>query len=553
MATSGVKSSGKGRKRERHDQNQQKAMEEQIESLLQEMESTSLTDRSAEELEIKFENVAQEKGALLTKRLRRLARDRDSLSPWLRLMGRQAFVAPLRDLSRDSEIKASMRLEVMELLTNLGEPVDQEELEHLQREEEFLRTALADLSEEKQETLSPLVASFQSLPPSAYTRVLSRLVQKAAGKAFLFLETLIKEEGTKENAAEAALEILGSLALPESLHLLEEVASSSYSKVRQKIAKRSHYRIRNARPDLSALVAPSPRLETRPPLAPPEFKILHSLTTFIDGAGSRLLFLAKTQPMGKVKEVFVHADDFKGIQTYQVNELSRKVVEPMVKNELLPSGQWVEIDPIAWKSLIEEYRQWNQTSHSSVPEQTFLVLNLLDNLGELPSHSMIYQKFDEKAIRDDPYLLVRSPNLFESKEFSGWFFSPSHLEAYLQNLKEAEEGAIIVSEAMKREKIETAYQTALLELFDPESRKRYQRRLEEMAYLLWATERKEEAKTAFAAALALESLEGERLREHPWVRKMIERSVDFAERGKDFESSTALPKMIIDPFAEQGK
>jgi hypothetical protein len=57
---------------------------------------------------------------------------------------------------------------------------------------------------------------------------------------------------------------------------------------------------------------------------------------------------------------------------------------------------------------------------------------------------------------------------------------------------------------------------------------RYRRRLEEMAYLLWHTQRPEDAKRALAAALALDR-DGVDPAEHPFLRALFARSVEMAE------------------------
>ncbi|MFQ5903887.1 MAG: hypothetical protein ACE5JO_09370, partial [Candidatus Binatia bacterium] len=366
------------------------------------------------------------------------------------------------------------------------------------------------------------------------------------------------EQEVREEAVEAALEALASLALPESLQLLEDVARSSTSKAQQKIARRSLFRIRSAHPDLAALIAPIPTPEARSPLSPPEFKVLHALTTFIDGSGTRLFFVARAQPMGRVRGAFIRADDLKGIHVCQTFDVSRKVMGPFVEENIFSEKKaWIEIPPAAWKALVEEYRHWNMASNSSVPEEVFQVMSLLDKVGEPPSRPLIYQELDEDANRNEySYLLARSPRLFEVEEFRGWFFPSPVLQAYLQELEDIEKGAIIISEILKRERREAICQKAMLEIFDPGAQQRFKRRLEEMAYFLCASGRKEEAQMAFAAALAFGFQEEEKLRENPWALEMVDRSIAFAreeETAQPPESSITLPKLVIDPFCEQGR
>jgi hypothetical protein len=66
-----------------------------------------------------------------------------------------------------------------------------------------------------------------------------------------------------------------------------------------------------------------------------------------------------------------------------------------------------------------------------------------------------------------------------------------------------------------------------------------------MAYLLWQTKRQDEAKRAFASALALQ---GERAdpAEHPFLRALFTRSVEMAEALEQQDTSrvtVATPRL----------
>jgi hypothetical protein len=83
------------------------------------------------------------------------------------------------------------------------------------------------------------------------------------------------------------------------------------------------------------------------------------------------------------------------------------------------------------------------------------------------------------------------------------------------------------------------------ETFDPDTCTRYRTRLEEMAYLLWQTKRPDEAKRAFASALALQG-EGVDPAEHPFLRALFTRSVEMAEALEQQDASrvtVATPRL----------
>ena len=64
----------------------------------------------------------------------------------------------------------------------------------------------------------------------------------------------------------------------------------------------------------------------------------------------------------------------------------------------------------------------------------------------------------------------------------------------------------------------------------PAARRRWARRLEEMAFILTATDRAEPAGWATAAATALRD-EAREIRRHPFALALARRGLDVAERG----------------------
>lgn len=532
---------------------EKRALEERIDALFRELGGDSTSGALAQ-----LEALVISHGGLLARRLKRLGAE-----ALIGLMGSWAshsLKGVLGELARDADLEAPVRIKSLELLAEGGERIDRGQLELLRREELLFQEIGSWLEGKLQEGWPQgLIASLGTLPPSIPARVIGRLTRRHKEKAFPFLEALVHFEpfrrGEKgpstdepfqrmaEELMTAALTALGSLALPAAAQLLEEVARSADNKARQKEAKKSLYRLRSVHPELDL---PSLPREVRSPLVPPEFKVLRAMASPIDGTGHRLFFLAKAQPMGKVKNVFLLGDDRQGILSCQVFETSKKSLSEVL-GEVVARDQWVELAPGYWRALVEELHQKNSRSHLPVPEGYSAAVADLEE-PSLLLRPLIYQELDEEAIRQNPYLLSRAPRLFDLEELAGWPFPQDRIEKYMEELRQVERGMIIISDVLKKEREEEIYLRAVQELFDAEVRAIYRRRLEEMAYFLWCTQRKEEAELALATALALEDLEGERIKEHPWAREMVHRSLDLAQKGGKREAAPLIVVPEISPL-----
>jgi hypothetical protein len=84
-----------------------------------------------------------------------------------------------------------------------------------------------------------------------------------------------------------------------------------------------------------------------------------------------------------------------------------------------------------------------------------------------------------------------------------------------------------VSDQVKAERRATIVERVITAQLEPEARRRWERRLEEQAWVLLETDRPAEARLAVAAALAL--ADPERPAHHiPFVRALVERSLEIA-------------------------
>jgi len=101
-------------------------------------------------------------------------------------------------------------------------------------------------------------------------------------------------------------------------------------------------------------------------------------------------------------------------------------------------------------------------------------------------------------------LADRSAELLELPELAGWFVDPDAVQRDALDLGEARESRLVVSDAVKTEREEAIVARVVEREFGPEVRRRWARRLRDMAFIFDATARPEHAAIANAGAAALE-------------------------------------------------
>ena len=348
-------------------------------------------------------------------------------------------------------------------------------------------------------------------------------------------------------AAPAALsvmvEALSTMATPEAAALLAQVAAKTDAKEVQKAARRALYRLKTMGVDTESVRVEEPRKSV---LEVPKLPIVIALASQIDFAGNRALYLARRRPFSGIALVSLIINDQRGVLDCHAlpvtkKELTRIVADIHADDRLTH----VELPPTYAQQLVEESYRRSLSTGTPVP-QDFQGLHDLIGMPETPwEQGPIYHLISPEEMHGQPAWLSLSGQLLDVKEFQGWHVPPEAVQKYREEVKRTAESPIIVSPALQQERLEGMQKHALREIFDHDTCARYRSRLEEMAYLLWQTKRPDEAKRAFASALALQ---GERVdsAEHPFLRALFTRSIEMAEALEQQDTSrvtVATPRL----------
>jgi hypothetical protein len=341
----------------------------------------------------------------------------------------------------------------------------------------------------------------------------------------------------------AVVEALSTMATPEAATLLAQIAAKTDAKEIQKAARRALYRLKTMGVDTESVRLQEPRKSV---LEVPKLPIVIALASQIDFAGNRALYLARRRPFSGLVLVSLIINDQRGVLDCNAFPVTKKelnrIVADIRADERLTH---IELPPTYAQQLVEESYRRNLSMGTPVP-QDFQGLHDLIGMPDTPwEQGPIYHLISPEEIRGQPAWLALAGQLLDVKEFQGWHVPPEAVQKYREEVRRTGESPIIVSPALQQERLENVQKRALREIFDPDSCARYRSRLEEMAYLLWQTKRPDEAKRAFASALALQG-EGIDPAEHPFLRALFTRSIEMAEALEQQDTSrvtVATPRL----------
>jgi len=464
----------------------------------------------------RLESTAPPSKSWLVKRAKKLSPE--DFSSLVSVLSKDSFRPLLLTLAREAELPYESRQLAIRACRSLGCPLESQEEELFERAREVVHSLL---QMEDPSGLKEVFQAWSSLPPAEARNILRHLVRQR-GEAILSLLRELYRASPPEYGP-LVLEAIADLATVEAKGFLQEIASQAQDRSLQKVAKRLLYRLRG-------VGSPTEKeAPVRAVLTGPDYRINKAWASFIDGQGNRILLLTKPQPMGRLLLINLTLNDMEGIMDCQVTINSKKGIQSLIDRGLR-EGQLIEIEVDYALDLIREYYEVHRRSGRSLPER-FLALRgdlLRDQPEGRRTEGLIYKEIPRESLQDSPYLWRRAAELFEIPELHHWTLPSKELQPYLMKLREIREGIIIVSEYLQQERVEEVYREAIEEIFTPERLLLYRRRLEEMAYFLWRTERTDQARLALAVALSLEGLNERELREHPFIRQLLDRSLQSA-------------------------
>ena len=262
----------------------------------------------------------------------------------------------------------------------------------------------------------------------------------------------------------------------------------------RRAAKRALYRL--AQRGVAVPPPPAPR-----PVVPRQAtRAARAWLSGIDGSGSRALWVVFDGGAGGLLLCSLIVNDTVGVVETAGGPVTKKrlqaELEALRASQKLP---WVETAPGHALALVAEALALHAALGTGPPADFARWQPLFDGASAAAP--------DPGTPADSPVDLAladRSAELLELPELAGWFVDPEAVQRDALDLAEARESRLVVSDTVKTEREEAIVARVVEREFGPEVRRRWARRLRDMAFIFGAIARPEHAAIATAAAAALE-------------------------------------------------
>jgi hypothetical protein len=316
-----------------------------------------------------------------------------------------------------------------------------------------------------------------------------------------------------DSALHALVKRHGAAAAP----LLRVIADRARAKAVRKSARRALYRLGQA----GLEVPPTP-----PPSAPVVRRVterpIRAWLSAIDGTGSRAVWILFEGGLGgQLQLCSLILNDEVGVLEAAGGSITKKRLEAELRllreHQKLP---WVDTDPARACALVHESLALHARMATEPPPEFSRWRRLFDPPGAATPAA----ELDPAPGADSAAAVERSAELLELPEFAGWFVDPEQIHEDALALLQARESRLVVSDQIKSEREAAIVDAVVDKLFTGEARRRWARRLTEMALIFQATGRDQPARLATATAAALVD-EAQVARHLPFVRALALRGL----------------------------
>jgi hypothetical protein len=319
--------------------------------------------------------------------------------------------------------------------------------------------------------------------------------------------------GLSEEALDERLRAFANAHGADALPALTQLADHASERALRRAAKRALYRLSQRGVAPAPAPPPAPVVQRRAPRA------VRAWLSGIDGSGSRAVWILFEGPYGGGALCSLILNDVVGITEVAGGDITKRRLEAELASlraaQKLP---WVEAEPARAVGLVAESLAIHR-ERGTAPPSAF---------GR-------WQPFFADAPAPEPLsapvanadLLARSDELLGLPELGGWFLDPETVQSDALEIQETRQSRLVVSDQIKAERQEAILTRVIERELGPEARRRWARRLAEMAWIFSATDRPEQAAIASAAAAALAESDAAPLR-HPFAWALAQRALELA-------------------------
>jgi len=238
--------------------------------------------------------------------------------------------------------------------------------------------------------------------------------------------------------------------------------------------------------------------------------------------------------------------DVQGLVDFSQDEMTRKefrsFFEEVQKENPFPM---VDMEP-SYIALLFTQAHQRSLERKEISSQDYLRAKLeIENIKREYMKPLVYSYFQDDEIVGDDQMLKKGGDLLKADIFYGWRVEENLIRPFAEEIWDAEESKIVLNPTQKEARFQGIYQKALTDLFSGERKILYQRRLEEMAYVLFKLGREEEAKISLSVAMDLEKPLNP-IQPNPFLFQLVTKSI-FSLLAESYEKKSKDLSLIVKP------
>jgi hypothetical protein len=243
-----------------------------------------------------------------------------------------------------------------------------------------------------------------------------------------------------------------------------------------------------------------------------------ALLSSLDPRGACAAYLVRSHPSGGVRFFELMLDEDRGVLECHVYNTGRSKARRFLRDFKQREGfAAVPAPPLAVRALVRRIAAQQPPDRQLPRGFSEWHGQLVDAPEGAPTPGELARA--ELGSEPEPAALRRAAELVSGAEAGPWPPAPEVLQPLAERLGEVTRGAVVVSEALRRERAEQVLESGLEEIFAEPFSSHTAARFEETAYVFWKRNREDDARACLAAAAAFRAGGA---KENPVAKAMVE-------------------------------
>ncbi len=373
------------------------------------------------------------------------------------------------------------------------------------------------------------------------TQKVRTLIQegKSAEEIFQFLSPFLNKGS--ETVGKLA-EQLANLPHEVTARILRRMLEGTEEKNVRRSIKRSLYRLRSK----GILSGEASQGRGRSILRPLQVEPPEGFGTSIDPFGHRLLILVIPHPGRGVTAMYGMASDAQGLINFTGAEMTRREFKGFFENLRGESPlPLVEMEVSYVGFLFSKAYQLTLEKTGTPPQDYLHLKNEIEKVKKEYEKPLIYSYLPREEMEGDERWLRKGGDLLKDELFAPWIIEEAKIRPYAESLLEIQESKLFLNQGQKEVQGQEVYLKAMTEIFYGESKRLYQHRLEETAYILHQLGKEEAAKISLSVAVDLEKPLNP-IQPNPFLFQLVVKSI-YHLLAEAQEKNEKEPSLIIKP------